>query len=223
MMPDLRILVVEDDPSLGDLITRMLREEGAIPTLCGSSSEGLKAASEKYDVILLDWMLPDGDGPGFCEAVRSASVLTPILMLTARGEVRDRVRGLRSGADDYLVKPFEVEELLARLEALVRRSAHLGKLDRGELSFDRLGRTCTLRGTLLDLTAREYEVLLRLAQADGQPVPRSTLLRDVWRMSFDPGSGLLDVQISRLRDKLGGDADRIETVRGIGYRLKGSD
>lgn len=223
MTPDLRVLVVEDDQSLGDLLTRVLREEGATPKLCVSSSEGLREANEKYDVILLDWMLPDGDGPEFCEALRRANVQTPILMLTARGEVRDRVTGLRSGADDYLVKPFEVEELLARLDALVRRSARIGRLAVGDLAFNRLDRTCTLRSAPLDLTAREYDLLLRLALADGQPVSRSTLLRDVWRMNFDPGSGLLDVQVSRLRDKLGQDAHRIETVRGIGYRLKGAE
>lgn len=223
MTPDVRVLVVEDDRSLGDLLTRVLREEGANPMLCGSASEGLEQANEKYDVILLDWMLPDGDGPEFCETLRRANVQTPVLMLTARGEVRDRVTGLRSGADDYLVKPFDIEELLARLDALVRRSTRIGHLVVGDLAFNRLERTCTSRGAPLDLTTREYELLLRLALADGKPVSRSTLLRDVWRMNFDPGSGLLDVQISRLRDKLGQDSHRIETVRGIGYRLKGAE
>lgn len=165
-------------------------------------------------------MLPDGDGPAFCESVRQANVLTPILMLTARGEVPDRVAGLRAGADDYLVKPFELEELLARVVALVRRSQQLSSVRLGELVIERLQRRCTVRGVALDLTVREYELLARLAAANGSPVARAALFRDVWRMDFDPGSGVLDVQISRLREKLGKEASRIETVRGVGYRLR---
>lgn len=214
----MRILIVEDDPGLGALLTRVLREEGASTTLCADAASGLREAREGYDVIILDWMLPDGDGPTFCESVRKFSKQTPILMLTARGEVRDRVLGLRMGADDYLVKPFEVEELLARIDALTRRNARAARLVVGDLSIDRLERTCTLGGVTLDLTAREFDLLQRLALADGEPVSRAQLLQDVWRMAFDPGSGLLDVQVSRLREKLG--KDRVETVRGIGYRLR---
>jgi DNA-binding response OmpR family regulator len=216
----MRVIIVEDDPSLGALLARVLGEERCQITLCTTATAGLRHASETYDVILLDWMLPDGDGPSFCVSARLANILTPILMLTARGEVHDRVSGLRSGADDYLVKPFEVEELLARLEALVRRSAQIARLVFGDLVIDRVHRHCTLQGAVLDLTVREYELLVRLAAANGDAVSRADLLRDVWRMSFDPGSGVLDVQISRLRDKLGQDASRIETVRGVGYRLR---
>ncbi len=214
----MRVLIVEDDADLGGLLMRVLEEEGAKPTLCTTATTGLEEANRKYDAIVLDWMLPDGDGPTFCEALRRANILSAVLMLTARGEVQDRVRGLRAGADDYLVKPFEIEELLARLEALSRRSRHVAPLVVGDLSIDRLGRRCMLSGAPLDLTAREYDLLLRLADADGEPVSRARLLEDVWHLSFDPGSGLLEVQVSRLRDKLG--KDRIETVRGVGYRLK---
>lgn len=216
----MRILILEDDPRLGALLLRVFREEGAEVQLCVTAKEGLRHAVETFNVIVLDWMLPDGDGLAFCDTVRQASVLTPIIMLTARSDVSDRVAGLRSGADDYLVKPFEIDELLARVSALVRRSQQLGSLLLGDLVIDRLQRRCTVRGVPLDLTAREYELLVRLASANGAPVPRAALLRDVWRMDFDPGSGVLDVQVSRLREKLGKEAARIETVRGVGYRLR---
>lgn len=216
----MRILIVEDDPRLGALLGRVFSEEGADVELCVTAEAGLKHALETFDIILLDWMLPDGDGLGFCDTVRQANVLTPILMLTARGDVPDRVAGLRAGADDYLVKPFEVEELLARVAALIRRSQQLGSVMLGDLVLDRLQRRCTVRGVPLDLTVREYELLVRLAAANGAPVSRTVLLRDVWRMDFDPGSGVLEVQVSRLREKLGKESARIETVRGVGYRLR---
>jgi len=214
-----RVLIVEDDARLGSLLERVFADEGAETRVCVTSSAGLRHAAEPFDVIVLDWMLPDGDGPSFCEALRGANVLTPILMLTARSEVPDRVTGLKAGADDYLVKPFEVEELLARVGALVRRSQQVSRSSFGDLVIDRLQRRCSIGGTPLELTAREYDLLARLASAGGAAVTRSALLRDVWRMDFDPGSGVLDVQVSRLREKLGTEASRIETVRGVGYRI----
>ncbi len=217
----MRVLIVEDDPTLGEFLVRVMAEEGDVPELATTMTKGLeRARSVEHEVIILDWMLPDGDGPTFCDSLRRAGVLTPILMLTARGELGDRVTGLQSGADDYLVKPFEVEELLARMAALVRRSAQLAEIKVGELVIDRLRRRCTLGGNVLDLRSREYELLLRLAIAGSEAVSRATLLADVWNLGFDPGSGILDVHISRLRDKLGTEAWRIETVRGIGYRLR---
>jgi DNA-binding response OmpR family regulator len=217
----MRVLIVEDDASLGELLARVVREEGGSATWCVDATSGLRAADQEHDVIVLDWMLPDGSGPAFCEQLRRSSNATPVLMLTARGEVADRVTGLRSGADDYLVKPFEIDELLARLDALIRRNKRLVELHRGAMVIDRLHRRCTLHGVELDLTAREYELLLRLAVAEGEPVSRTMLLRDVWKTNFDAGSGVLDVHISRLRDKLGANAGCIETVRGVGYRLIG--
>jgi DNA-binding response OmpR family regulator len=213
-------LIVEDDARLGPLLERVFQDEGAETKLCVSAEAGLRHATEAFEVIVLDWMLPDGDGPNFCETVRRANVLTPILMLTARHEVPDRVAGLKAGADDYLGKPFEVEELLARVAALVRRSRQLGSINIGDLAIDRLQRRCLVRGVPIELTVREYELLARLASSNGAAVPRAVLLRDVWRMGFDPGSGVLDVQVSRLREKLGKEASRIETVRGVGYRLR---
>ncbi|MBM3521717.1 MAG: response regulator transcription factor [Alphaproteobacteria bacterium] len=214
----MRVLLIEDDDALGELLVRVLEEEGAAVQWRKTVAAGLAETAEDYDVVVLDWMLPDGDGLAFCEALAQRSSPTPILMLTARGEVDDRVRGLRSGADDYVVKPFEIAELLARLEALTRRNKRLSELRSGEVVIDRLRRRCTVHDQLVELTAREYELLLRLALADGATVTRSALLQDVWKMTFEPGSGVLDVHVSRLRDKLGPAASRLETVRGVGYR-----
>src|ERR1700753_3224738 len=124
----MRVLIVEDDASLGELLSRVIREEGGTATWCVDAATGVRAAEQEHDVIVLDWMLPDGSGPEVCEQLRRSSNATPVLMLTARGEVAARVTGLRAGADDYLVKPFEIDELLARLDALVRRNKRLGEL-----------------------------------------------------------------------------------------------
>jgi DNA-binding response OmpR family regulator len=214
----MRVLLVDDDVALGKLLGRVFGEEGIDVEWCLSVASGLATKTVEHDVIVLDWMLPDGDGIGFCRALRQCNDTTPVLMLTARGELGDRVLGLDSGADDYLVKPFEIDELLARMRALARRSKQVAELRFGPLVIDRLQRRCSIHGEVIDLTARELDLLLRLALADGAPVTRARLLQDVWKMSFDPGSGVLDVHISRLRDKLGDAAGFIETVRGVGYR-----
>lgn len=217
----MRVLIVEDDEKLGELLGRVLREEGATVTWRKTVASGLEEAPNQHDVIVLDWMLPDGEGIAFCEMARQRGVITPILMLTARGEIEDRVSGLDAGADDYLVKPFELEELLARLNALTRRGKWLSELHFGKVVINRLERRCSVGGRPIELTAREYELLLRLVLAEGEPVSRAALLRDVWKTSFDPGSGVLDVHVSRLRDKLGSEAVHLETVRGVGYRWSG--
>lgn len=217
----LRTLVIEDDPTLADFLKRALLEEQMEPTTCGTAREGIELASASpYDVIVLDWMLPDGDGPLVCKTLRERGNTTPILMLTARGEVHDRVTGLKSGADDYLVKPFEIDELLARLDALVRRSAYASVIKAGPLEIDRLGRHVTLDGSPLDLTSIEYRLLVRLVAQPDTAVERASLLSDVWGLKFDPGSGILEVHMSRLRDKLGESAWMIETVRGRGYKFR---
>jgi DNA-binding response OmpR family regulator len=215
------VLLVEDDAKLAKLLAKVFREEGDAATVCARAADAKKLATEgDYDVIILDWMLPDGDGLGVCETLRRAGVSTPVLMLTARGEVADRVAGLRSGADDYLCKPFDVDELLARVEALLRRVASTPKLRVGELAFDRLGRRASIAGRPLDLTTREYTLLLYLAQHADTTVDRGALLGYVWQINFEPGTGLVEVIVSRLRDKLGPRAWMIETVRGAGYRLR---
>jgi DNA-binding response OmpR family regulator len=220
-MATTHVLVIEDDPPLADFLNRALADEGMDPTRCGTMAEAIELASKRpFDVIVLDWMLPDGDGLSVCATLRERGNTTPILMLTARGEVVDRVTGLKSGADDYLVKPFELDELVARIDALVRRSALASVIKMGELEIDRLGRRVGIAGTPLDLTGIEYRLLVRLVNAAGTPVDRAALLQDVWGLRFDPGSGVLEVHISRLRDKLGDSSWMIETVRGKGYRFR---
>ncbi len=216
----MKVLVVEDDAKLSRFLIRVLVEEGFTADGCAKGADGIaQACSQIYDLIILDWMLPDVDGLAVCREVRSKGVRTPILMLTARGELRERVLGLETGADDYLVKPFEVEELVARIRALVRRASGFAKLGIGALELDRVGREVTLGGQVLDLTSREYALLLDFVHHAEKIVTRTELLARVWGTSFDPGSNLVEVHVSRLRDKLGDYSWMIETVRGAGYRL----
>ncbi|MFO0638511.1 MAG: response regulator transcription factor [Polyangiaceae bacterium] len=217
----MHVLVVEDDPKLADFLARVLGDEGHTTVVAATGKAALeRGPREPFDAIVLDWMLPDLEGPAVAERLRAAEVGCPILMLTARGETADKVAGLRSGADDYLVKPFEVDELLARLDALARRGKAGVALHVGDLALDRLSRRATLGGAALDLTAKEFALLVRLALDAEKPVERAKLLLDVWQLKFDPGSGVLDVHVSRVRDKLGERSWMIETVRGTGYRLR---
>ena len=215
------VLVVEDDAQLAELLSRVFREEGHGATVCGTLREAETAlACATFDVAVIDWMLPDGDGVNLCSRLQGRRPPLPALMLTARGEVQDRVAGLRSGADDYLTKPFDVTELLARVDAIHRRTSQRWTVRVGPLEIDRREHVARLSGKLLDLTTREFAVLARLADVPDVCVSRQTLLSEVWRLSFDPGSGVIDVQMSRLRDKLGDAAWMVETVRGQGFRLR---
>lgn len=217
----MNVLVVEDDVQLSELLERLLREEGHTPTLCATLQAARSAlAASTFDVVVLDRMLPDGDGLELCAALRRKRTAPPMLMLTARGEVHDRVAGLRMGADDYLTKPFDVEELIARLDAVHRRAASAWVTCVGGLILDHRSQEARAGDKRLGLTAREYALLARLAEQPDEPVSRAALLADVWQLEFDPGSGVVDVQVSRLRDKLGGLAWMIETLRGVGLRLK---
>ena len=217
----MKVLIVEDDEKVARFIARVLNEEDFVTDLCVSGVDAVRQASTvAYDVILLDWMLPDLDGLAVCRELRSRGSVTPIIMLTARGEVRERILGLETGADDYVVKPFEIDELLARVQAVLRRTHGFGRMRLGALEIDRLQRRVTLAGRALELTAREYTLLLSLAHQADRVVARSELLSQVWSTQFDPGSNLVDVHISRLRDKLGEHAWMIDTVRGKGYRLR---
>lgn len=213
-------LVIEDDPLLLQLVSRIMTEEGNKTIERTTVSSAREAAlKERYDVVIVDWMLPDGDGASLCAELREKGVTAPLLMLTARGEAADRVKGLRSGADDYVVKPFDVEELLLRVDALIRRSQG-ASLRVGELSIDRLSQRARIGERPLDLTAKELQLLVALAGRAEQVVPRAGILKEVWGLTFDPGSGVLDVHVSRLRDKLGDHAWMVETVRGAGLRLR---
>lgn len=217
----MKVLVVEDDKKLAGLLTRALTEEGYEVEVTGEAAAVVdRATSGAYGVVVLDWMLPDVDGVTVCRRMRAARIGTPVLMLTARGDVKDRVAGLDAGADDYLVKPFEIEELLARVRALGRRAAAVStKLTCGTLEVDRVARQVRIGSVTLALTAREYGILVYLVEHEGRAVSRAELLSNVWETTHDPGTNVVEVHVSRLREKLGAHAATIETVRGQGYRL----
>jgi DNA-binding response OmpR family regulator len=216
----IKALIVEDDVEVA-LIVRVLSDEGWVAEHRNNGLDAIRQArSTEYDVILLGWTLPDIDGLAVCRELRRAGSIVSIIMLTARGEVSDRVRGLETGADDCLDKPFESAELLARIRALLRRTHGFGSLQVGALEIDRLHPVVTIDGKPIDLTGREHALLLCLAREEGHVIARSELIARIWPTHVESGSNLVDVQISRLRDKLGGYAWMIETVRGNGYRLR---
>jgi len=217
-----RLLLVEDDPKLGPLLAKVLSSSGYAVTLAADAARARAASGQGIDLAVVDRMLPDGDGLDVCASLRRADFDGPILMLTARAETRDRVQALDLGADDYLTKPFEMEELLARLRALLRRGPRITSFDVGPLHLDVGRRNAFARGQLLALTGREFDLLAYLARRAGQPVPKSELVENVW----DAGEvvpNVVEVHVSRLRDKLGADSDLIETVRGHGYRVRVED
>lgn|SRR5690554_2465889 len=216
----MKILVVEDSLKLARFLSRALTEEGFTVDLCSNGADAMKQAnSGLYELLILDWMLPEVDGVTVCRELRKAGNTTPILMLTARGETQERVLGLDAGADDYLVKPFELEELIARVNALLRRSRGFRRFRFGDLELDPDKGRALIDGEPLALTQREYQLLFYLAQRADKPTTRSDLYAHVWNMNFDPGSNLLDVHISRLREKLGAHAYRVSTIRGVGYQF----
>src|SRR5580658_5053314 len=218
-----KVLVLEDDPRQARFLWRVLSEEGLVVDLCTRGADAVsQAGSSRYDLIVLDWMVPETDGLTVCREVRRAGGITPILMLTARGEIRERVLGLEAGADDYMVKPFEVDEFVARVRALLRRASGFAVLHCGDLHIDPVARQAKVMDVALALTNREFALLLDLVHRADRIVKRSDLLAHACGMHFDPGSNLVEVHISRLRDKLGDHAWMIETVRGVGYRLRGA-
>ena len=220
----MRILVVEDEPKLGDYLRKGLSESGFTVDLARTGTEGLTMALEgAYDALVLDVMLPGIDGFAVLAAVRKARTM-PVLMLTARDEVADRVRGLQSGADDYLSKPFAFSELLARLQALLRRG-ELREVTRyalGDLTLDMTTRRATRAGQRLDLTAKEFALLMLLLRRQGQILSRTLLAEQVWEMNFDSETNVVEVAIRRLRAKIDDPfpARLLHTVRGMGYVLE---
>lgn len=222
----MRVLLIEDDPEAASYVARGLRESGHVADHAADGPRGLELAlSGPYDVLIVDRMLPKLDGLAIVEALRRSGVRTPALILSARSRVEDRVEGLQAGGDDYLSKPFAFAELLARLEALVRRSrpeAAATRLAVGDLEMDLLRRTVTRAGAPIDLKPREFRILEMLMRNAGQVVTRTMLLEGVWDYHFDPQTNVIDVHMSRLRQKIDGDAERplLQTVRGAGYRLR---
>jgi two-component system OmpR family response regulator len=221
----MRILVVEDEPKLGRLLVRGLGEEGHPADLAASGEEALwMAAAAPYDVIMLDVMLPGLDGFATCAELRARRIWTPVLMLTARDAIEDRIEGLDTGADDYLVKPFAFTELLARLRALARRVPNVRPVELrvGDLRLDPATHRAWRGEVELDLTAKEFvlfEVFMRRA---GETLSRVQLLDAAWDIAFESHSNVVDVYVRYLREKIDRPFRRtsLETVRGVGYRLR---
>jgi two-component system, OmpR family, response regulator len=220
-----RLLVVEDEAKLARALGRGLRHEGyAVDVVDDGDAALMQAAVWEYDAIVLDVMLPVRDGLEVCRALRERGCWAPVLMLTARGQVSDRIRGLDVGADDYLVKPFDFGELLARLRALVRRAPpeRPARLEVGDLVVDPATHEVTRAGTPVALTAREFAVLEFLARNAGEAITRTRLLDHVWDENFMGSTNIVDVYVGYLRRKLEQPFDRplIRTIRGVGYALE---
>jgi DNA-binding response OmpR family regulator len=220
----MRVLIVEDEERLGLLISRVLKEEGYATDVTTDGRSGLKGAlSEEYDLLIVDWMLPELSGVQLVRRLRAAEVPTPVLMLTARDQIEDRVEGLDAGADDYLPKPFAFQELLARVRALTRRPWRDGagndQLRSGDVTLDPVRHTVRHGDESVDLTAREFALLATLIGRPGQVFSRSVLLDTVWGGSQEVYTNVVDLYISYLRKKLDreGEASHIRTVRGVGY------
>jgi two-component system OmpR family response regulator len=215
----MRLLLLEDDPMLGEGLRDFLRTEGHVVDWFVRLLEVVSRGSEPYDALLVDWQLPDGSGLDWVRTLRRNGVATPVIMLTARDLLSDRVRGLDVGADDYLVKPFEPEELVARIRAVCRRSAGAAgpRLTIGDVELDLAGRTAYLCGVRAGLTAREWAVLEALVQRAGRIVPKADLEALMLGNDGEVASNALEVHISGIRRKLR--ADLIDTVRGLGYRV----
>jgi two-component system OmpR family response regulator len=222
----MKVLLVEDNERVADFVKKGLAEAGNTVDHAGNGRDGLfLAASEPYDAIVLDRMLPGGiDGLGIIEALRKTGNRTPILILSALGEVDERIRGLRAGGDDYLAKPFAIGELLARLEALGRRGGS-GPVETvlrvGDLEMDLLARKVVRGGKPVLLQPREFKLLEYLMRHAGQVVTRTMLLENVWDYHFDPQTNVIDVHVSKLRQKIdaGFPHPLLHTVRGAGYKL----
>lgn len=222
-----KILVVEDDLTTADYIAHGLEENGYVVDRASDGRDGLFHATDgTYGAIILDRMLPGMDGLSVLSAVRAAGIETPVIILSALGSTDERVKGLKSGSDDYLAKPFAFSELLARVEALQRRGASstepvATKLTCADLSMDLLARRVERGGKRVDLQPREFRLLELLLRYQGKVVTRTMMLEEVWDYHFDPGTNVIDVHISRLRRKIEEGAERplLHTVRGAGYML----
>jgi two-component system, OmpR family, response regulator len=222
----MRVLLVEDDEKIADFVSKGLGQSGFAVDRVVSAEEAFPLATgEEYDAAVVDIMLPGEDGLSFIERIRSKGVQTPILILSARRSVDDRVRGLQTGGDDYLVKPFSFTELLARLQALIRRSTRAGvgsKLQVGEVTLDMRTHTVTRQGQEIELQPREFVLLEYLMRNEGTVLSRTMILEHVWNYEFDPQTNVVDVLVSRLRSKVdkGFKKPLIHTIRGIGYVFK---
>jgi len=223
----MKILLIEDDKEVVDFISRGMKKNGHEVSVEMNGKDGLiKATTEEHDVIITDRMLPALDGLTIIKTLRAAGNETPIIILSTLGDVDDRVKGLRSGSDDYLVKPFAFSELLARVEILEKRNNKIDlnyiKLKADDLDMDLLKRTVVRSGKEIALQSREFELLEYMLRNKGQLVTRTMLLENVWDYNFDPQTNIIDVHMSRLRNKIdkGFDKPIIRTVRGAGFTIE---
>jgi two-component system OmpR family response regulator len=222
----MRILIIEDDRDAADYLVKAFREVGHVADQAGDGEEGLALALDgQYDVLIVDRMLPKLDGLSIIGSLRAKGMATPVLILSALGQVDDRVKGLRTGGDDYLAKPYAFSELLARVEALVRRGGNRGEetvYRVGDLELNRLSHEVSRAGQELQLQPREFRLLEYLMRHAGQVVTRTMLLENVWDYHFDPQTNVIDVHISRLRSKIdkGFAPPLLHTVRGAGYMIR---
>lgn len=222
----MHVLVVEDDERVASHVVKGLKAEGLLVDHVADGRQALfQAAAETYDVIVLDRMLPNVDGLKILQTLRAAGDSTPVLILSALGDVDNRVKGLRAGGDDYLSKPFALSELIARVEALGRRKGvvqETTELTLADLQMNLLTRTVTRRGQLIDLTTREFALLEYLLRNAGRVVSRGMLLESVWDYNFDPQTNIIDQHVSRLRQKIDKDFEPplLQTIRGMGYSLR---
>jgi two-component system copper resistance phosphate regulon response regulator CusR len=221
----MRLLVVEDEHRLADRLARGLREESFAVDIASTTTQARDLVVETdYDLVLLDLKLPDGSGVDLLEQWRAEGLRAPVLVLTAKDLLTDKLRGLRAGADDYLTKPFSFEELLARIQALLRRSAAPPRsvLEMGDLRLNRTGHRVERAGQVIELTAKEFALLEFLALHAGQVLSRTTIAEHVWDSDYDASSNVIDVIVSRLRRKLevNGASRLIHTVGGVGYTVR---
>jgi two-component system, OmpR family, response regulator len=222
----MRALIIEDEPEIAQFLLKALKESGHNADVANNGEDGLALARDgAYDVLIVDRMLPKLDGLTVIKTLRAEAVTTPVLILSALGEVDDRVKGLRAGGDDYLTKPFAFSELLARVEALVRRAEPQEATTKyvvGDLVLDRLAHRVTRAGEAIVLQPREYRLLEYLMRNAGQVVTRTMLLEHVWDYHFDPQTNVIDVHVSRLRAKIDKDfpTTLLHTVRGAGYVIR---
>jgi DNA-binding response OmpR family regulator len=221
----MRVLVVEDDRKTASFVGKALKAEGFAVDVLGNGDEALSAAgTAPFDAVVLDIMLPGRDGLSVLRQLRARNNHTPVLLLSARGAVNERVEGLNAGADDYLAKPFALEELVARVRALVRRGddSKLAILRVGDLSLDTTTRTAERGGKTIELTTREYRLLELLMRSAGRICARMLIIEKVWDYDFDPGSNIVDVYVRRLREKIDAEFEPklLHSVRGVGYVMK---
>lgn len=221
----MKILVIEDEKKIAAFIRKGLEARGFVVDVSHHGDEGFTLASTRpYDAAIFDIMLPGKDGLSILRILRERKLALPVILLTARGELNERLEGLNLGADDYLTKPFFIEELIARLHAIIRRASGVSQslLAVADLTINLLTREVNRGGRKIELTAREFALLEHLARSPGRVLTRVEICERVWDYGFDPGTNLVDVYIQRLRKKVDGEANvkLIETIRGVGYRMK---